>query len=169
MARSNWTIRPAGRRDLQAVLDIYAAARAFMASHGNPSQWGGGYPSRALVEEDIALGRSYVAQLEGRVRGVFMFSLGPDPTYAVIEDGAWPDDGPYGVIHRIAGDGQGRGLVAAAVDFCQSRCEALRIDTHHDNHVMQRALEKCGFVRCGIIYTDDGTPRIAYHRPAQRT
>lgn len=169
MARSDWTIRPAGPGDLQTILNIYAAARAFMAGHGNPSQWGSGYPPRALVEEDIAQGRSYVATLEGRVHGVFMFAPGPDPTYAVIEEGAWGDDGPYGVIHRIAGDGQGRGLVAAAVDFCQSRCDALRIDTHRDNHVMQRALEQCGFVRCGIIYTDDGSPRIAYHRPAQRT
>ncbi len=27
---------------------------------------------------------------------------------------------------------------------------------------MQRALEKQGFERCGIIYVPDGTPRIAF-------
>lgn len=31
---------------------------------------------------------------------------------------------------------------------------------------MQRLLEGAGFVRCGIIYTDDGSPRIAYQKYA---
>ena len=39
-------------------------------------------------------------------------------------------------------------------------------DTHADNAVMQRLLEGAGFVRCGIIYTDDGSPRIAYQKYA---
>ena len=29
---------------------------------------------------------------------------------------------------------------------------------------MQHILEKQGFVRCGIIYVANGTPRIAYQR-----
>jgi predicted GNAT family N-acyltransferase len=29
---------------------------------------------------------------------------------------------------------------------------------------MQQLLTKLGFVRCGIIYVDDGTPRVAYQR-----
>ncbi len=162
-------IRPATPGDLDTMLGIYAYARDFMARTGNPHQWGDdGYPSRELLEEDIALGRSYVAQGEdGAVHGTFMFTPGPDPTYAVIEDGAWPDNAPYGVIHRIAGDGQIRGLLAAAVAFCEQRCPRLRIDTHHDNAVMQRAVAKCGFVFCGIIHLENGDPRLAYHRPAR--
>lgn len=162
-------IRPATPADLEAMLGIYAYARAFMARTGNPHQWGDdGYPSRTLLEEDIALGRSYVAQGEdGALHGTFMFAPGPDPTYAVIEEGAWPDDAPYGVIHRIAGDGQMRGLLAAAVAFCERRCPRLRIDTHRDNTVMQRAVAKCGFVPCGVIYLENGDPRLAYHRPAR--
>lgn len=163
------TVRPATSADLAAMLAVYAAARAFMAAHGNPHQWGDdGYPARALLEEDIALGRSYVVQGEGgAVHGTFMFAPGPDPTYAVIEEGAWIDDGPYGVIHRIASDGQVRGLLSTAVAFCAQRCPCLRIDTHRDNAVMQRALAKCGFVRCGVIRLENGDPRIAYHRPAR--
>ena len=42
----------------------------------------------------------------------------------------------------------------------------LRADTHADNAVMQRLLEGAGFVRCGIIYTDDGMPRLAYQKYA---
>lgn len=162
-------IRPAREADLAAMLEVYAAARAFMARTGNPHQWGDdGYPSRELLEEDIALGRSYVMEGEdGAVHAAFMFAPGPDPTYRVIEQGAWPDDGPYGVIHRIAGDGTVRGVLAAAVAFCQSRCPALRLDTHRDNAVMQSAIRKCGFTRCGIIRLANGDPRIAYHRKAE--
>ena len=35
-----------------------------------------------------------------------------------------------------------------------------------DSVYMQRALEKSGFVRCGRIYTEDGSPRWAYYHKA---
>lgn len=161
--RPELTVRPARREDLERLMDIYAAARAFMAEHGNPRQWGDGYPARELVAEDIALGRSYVIQgPDGLAHAVFMFAPGPDPTYGVIEDGAWPDDAPYGVIHRIAGDGQVKGALAAAVAFARTRCDHIRMDTHKDNAVMQAALAKNGFVPCGIIHLENGDPRMAY-------
>lgn len=157
-------IRPAAPADLEAMLDIYAAARAFMARTGNPRQWGDGYPRRELLEQDIAQGHSYVIEGEdGAVHATFFFAPGPDPTYAVIEDGAWPTDRPYGVIHRIAGDGQVRGVLAQAVAFCRAGGVDLRIDTHRDNRVMQSALAKQGFQYCGIIHLGNGDPRLAYH------
>lgn len=162
-------IRPARAGDLEAMLAVYACARDFMARTGNPRQWADGYPKRELLEEDIARGRSYVMEGEdGAVHAVFFYAPGPDPTYAVIEDGAWLNDEPYGVIHRIAGDGQLKGVLSAAVAFCRARCSNLRIDTHHDNVVMQRALEKAGFVRCGVIYLENGDPRIAYQKTGGR-
>ena len=42
----------------------------------------------------------------------------------------------------------------------------VRADTHADNVYMQRTLEKSGFVRCGRIYTEDGSPRWAYYHKA---
>ncbi len=162
-------IRPARTSDLPAMLSIYAAARSFMAANGNPHQWGDeGYPRRELLEEDIALGRSYVVEgTDGMVHGTFMLAPGPDPTYAVIENGHWPDDAPYGVIHRIAGDGRVKGLVSLATAFAAARYPTLRIDTHRDNTAMQGALTKTGYTHCGTIYTYDGTPRLAYHRVSQ--
>ena len=55
----------------------------------------------------------------------------------------------------------------ACVSFCAGICPHLRIDTHEDNRIMQRAVEKLGFHRCGIIYVSDGSPRIAYERMAE--
>lgn len=165
--KNELTVRPARQADLPAMLDIYAHARAFMAAHGNPHQWGDeGYPRRELLELDIERGESYVITgADGVIHGAFMFAPGPDPTYAVIEDGHWPDNNPYGVIHRIAGDGAVKGILSTAVTFCRRRCPILRADTHRDNRVMRRALEKEGFTPCGTIYVADGTPRVAYHRP----
>ena len=47
--------------DLDAVMEIYASAREFMKSNGNPDQWGDNYPPRELIETDIASGAAYVA------------------------------------------------------------------------------------------------------------
>jgi RimJ/RimL family protein N-acetyltransferase len=48
--------------------------------------------------------------------------------------------------------------------WCLEQRGNIRIDTHDDNLPMQRALEKNGFVPCGRIWCEDGTPRIAYQR-----
>ena len=159
-------IRPARLEDLDGILKIYASAKKFMAETGNPTQWAGSYPQRELLEEDIANSGLYVVTEGGTICGVFYFVIGPDPTYAIIENGAWHSDKNYGTIHRIAGNGAG-GVFGAALDFCRKQIDYLRIDTHEDNKVMQHVVTKHGFKACGIIYTDDGTPRIAFDRLEQ--
>lgn len=42
--------------------------------------------------------------------------------------------------------------------------DAVRIDTHRDNHAMQRLLLRNGYVRCGIIYLESGSERIALEK-----
>lgn len=155
-------IRLATHADLPAISDIYAHARSFMAANGNPVQWGTTYPAPELLEEDVRLGRLFVDTTDGRICGVFMFALGDDPTYAYIEDGAWLDNSPYGTIHRVASDGTTPGTLKRCVAFCRKQCAHLRIDTHADNHIMQKCIAKEGFTRCGTIYVEDGSPRIAY-------
>lgn len=44
------------------------------------------------------------------------------------------------------------------MDFCRARVNHLRIDTHRDNGVMQYLILKHGFVPCGTIWVEDGTP-----------
>lgn len=152
-------IRPAVRADLVRIHEIYAYARRFMAENGNPTQWIGGYPRQELLELDISLGRLYAVIRDGVICGAFVFFIGEDPTYAVIE-GSWRSNASYGVIHRIAGTGGG--IFRTALEFCRSKSSHLRIDTHADNKPMQHVVEKAGFSRRGIIYVEDGSPRIAY-------
>ena len=159
------TIRPATFTDLDRLMEIFEAARRFMESTGNPNQWINGYPQRELIAEEINQRHCYVCQNEeGKTIGTFCFVPSPDPNYACIEDGAWLNDAPYHVIHRLASDGSEKGIFKACIDWCALQDTNLRADTHADNKVMQHLLEKNGFIRCGIIYVSNGTPRIAYQR-----
>jgi hypothetical protein len=155
-------IRPALMADMPAILAVYEAARATMRARGNPTQWGSTYPERALLEQDIQGGWLYVLQEAGGIHGAFVLIAGEDPTYRHIHNGTWRDDSPYAAIHRVAGDGAVRGVFAQCLAFCQARADHLRIDTHQDNLAMQHLVLKHGFTYCGIIYTDDGSPRLAY-------
>ena len=159
--------RGAVRSDLDRILKIYAHARQAMADSGNPTQWGDSYPPQEMLEEDIDSNRLFVYVVNGELEAVFAFILGADPTYKVIENGAWLNDTlPYGTIHRLASAGKRKGVASAVIEWCLEHCESLRADTHADNKIMQHLLEKNGFARCGIIHVADGSPRIAYQRMA---
>lgn len=155
-----YSVRWAKAADLLRIEEIYAQARAFMAENGNPNQWGSNYPPVEQLRRDISEENLFVITAEDVIHGVFYFAIGEDPTYQII-DGAWRSVTPYGTIHRIAGDGSG-GILTTAVAYARGKINHLRIDTHADNQVMQRAVAKLGFQRRGIIHLEDGSPRIAY-------
>ncbi|MBR2449926.1 MAG: GNAT family N-acetyltransferase [Paludibacteraceae bacterium] len=157
------TIRPTTYTDLDALMAIFAHARTQMAADGNPTQWGDGYPTREQLENDIQRGVSYVIEHKGVPCATFVFIIGEDPTYHYIEDGQWLDDTlPYGTIHRIASNGQLRGIFRTILDWCSAQCSNIRIDTHQANARMIHLIEQAQFTRCGIIYTRDNSPRMAY-------
>lgn len=158
-------IRKTTIEDLEIVLHIYEYARGFMESVGNGNQWIDGYPSPDLISEDINQGNSYICEdKEKGIVGTFYFRIGDDPTYAIIYDGEWLNDKPYGVVHRMAGNGAVKGIGAYCLEWCFSQCENIRVDTHHDNIVMQNLLKKLGYKECGIIIIANGTERIAFQK-----
>ncbi len=159
-------IRKAKTGDLPRLRKIYDAAKKYMDASGNPNQWREGYPPEEYLRQDIEIGRLFVCEEDDVLHGVFLFAVMDDPTYHYI-DGAWKNDEPYGVIHRIASDGKTKGIFKGVLEFCKERMAEqnitnLRIDTHADNKTMQHLVEKYGFKRCGIIYLENGSPRIAY-------
>ena len=157
-----YTVRKAENRDLPGLLGLYAQARAFMRTHGNPNQWGHTTPKQEVLEEDIQNGDLYVLENETGLHGAFFFKIFQDPTYGEIE-GAWHEDREYGVLHRVASDGSG-GILKAAVAFGDRFCDYLRMDTHAQNLPMQAALKRRGFQPCGVIHLLNGDPRLAYDR-----
>ena len=156
-------IQKATISQLPEIMRIYGQARTFMAQTGNPDQWGTAYPTEEIIRQDIQNGKCYVNYENEHIRAVFYFAVEEDPTYGYIE-GAWRNDRPYGVIHRIAVGENGKGAAAECFRFAYEQCPNLRIDTHEKNIPMQRCLAKNGFQRCGIIYLEDGGPRIAYQK-----
>ena len=156
-------------QQLFTAADIFVLGRFVgkeaMAAAGNPAQWGTSFPPEELLKEDIDSNRLFVYLVNGELEAVFAFILGPDPTYAVIEDGQWLNDTlPYGTIHRLASAGKRKGVATDVITWCLEHCESLRADTHADNKAMQHILEETGFTRCGVIHVADGSPRFAYQR-----
>ena len=150
------TIRPTAAEDLPRLAELYQQAREFMARRGNPNQWGPNrWPPEDLLRQDIADGHSYVCLAGERIVG----------TYRQITDGSWGAAAPYGVVHRLAGDGSVPGIGAFCLDWAWRQGGHLRVDTHPDNTVMQHLLTRLGFVRRGIIYVpQDPYPRYAYDK-----
>ena len=162
-------IRKAIPTDLDRLMEIFSIARRFMQTTGNPNQWINGYPQRELIAQEIEADHCYAVENEsGIIIATFCFIQGPDPTYAYIEDGQWPNDRPYYVIHRLASDGTCPGIGKYCFDWCFQQFPCLRADTHADNKVMQHVLTKNGFTRCGIIYVSNGTHCLSERLNIQR-
>ena len=160
-------IRKAKEEDLGQIMRIYAAAREYMKRSGNPHQWGDSYPPEELIREDIKNGVCRVICEGDDIHGVFAVIEGEDPTYGYIE-GKWQNAEPYVTIHRIASGGTAHGIFKTAADYCNSLCGNVRIDTHKDNKTMQKLLDQNGFIKCGVIYLLNGSPRIAYQRTKRK-
>ena len=156
------TIRRATVNDVQEVLHLIDSGRKIMIASGNTHQWDDNHPSRGQIAKDIASGSSYLLLEDGKPIATWAFVKGPEPTYAVIYNGAWLDDGPYHVIHRVARLPHYHGVMKDLLDWCFSKDGNIRIDTHKDNAIMRHCLTKYGFTYCGIIHLQNGDERLAY-------
>lgn len=156
-------IRKATWNDFPEMQRLYAHAREQMKKNGNPTQWGDNRPPINTVKRDLAFGRSYVTEENGHICGTFAFAEGPDDTYGEIM-GAWLNEEPYVTVHRLASDNTAPGVFSAAIAFAAGAGRDIRMDTHENNAIMRHLFEKYGFQYCGIIITDDGTPRRAYQK-----
>lgn len=168
------TFRPMTEADLPRVMDIIAQAQAYLAAQGI-DQWQDGYPDEGVMREDIRLGQGYVLEEDGAVIGIASVAFGEEPSYAVIEDGAWTTEPPYGCIHRTAMDAsvRGRGTASALIEGAENVVRArgvtsVHVDTHPENVSMQRLLQRHGYARCGVIHivgsSEDGAERVALEK-----
>ena len=155
-------IREATLTDIPAVMPVIDAARERMHRSGNVNQWTNGYPSEDAIAADIVRHGGYVVVDDKRVVAYFAFLPAPEPTYEHIYEGAWLNDEPYFVIHRLAGLPEVHGIFDTVMQWALAKTRTLRVDTHRDNHIMQHHLAKHGFVYCGIIYLTSGAERLAY-------
>lgn len=155
-------IRKATLADIPQMMEIFSIARRFMSETGNPNQWAETYPSFEQLTNDIERGDSFVCLKEDKPVATFVLRGGEDPTYNIIYDGAWKNNNPYATIHRIASNGEVKGIFKTVMKYALLSYNTIRIDTHRDNMVMQRAINKEGFEYCGIIHCWNGDERLAY-------
>lgn len=158
-------IRPAREEDLPAMLAMIPHSRSLMRAAGNTVQWPEGYPGEEDLRHDIALGVSHIVEDDGRPVGTFALVPGIEPTYGYIEGGQWLDDTtPYATIHRLACAEGVHGIGRACFSWCLDKAATLRADTHESNALMRHLLAEYHFTYCGIVYMDDGSPRLAFQR-----
>ena len=158
-------IRKASYKDIPELIELFAKARSIMRASGNMHQWNNGYPSEEVVRNDIDNEVCHVLCDEsGKITATMAFIQGPDPTYAVIYEGAWIDDSPYHVIHRIAVNEPGHHAAEKLFEWAFMHTSSLRIDTHKDNVIMHHILNKHGFTHCGRILLANGDPREAFQK-----
>ncbi len=166
------TIRQADINDIDTLMALFAEARMTIAALGI-DQWQNGYPSQSVVNQDTALQRCYVVEIDGTIVGTFVLIMDGEPTYDTIYDGKWltEDSKNYIAIHRVAISvaRRGSGISTAIINYaaeiaCSMGRASLRIDTHKGNAVMRRMLEKHSFIHCGSIYLENGDHRVAYEK-----
>lgn len=157
------------RENLKDILNIINQAKLYMKENGI-NQWNEDYPKIESLENDILNKNSYVIKDGDKIIGTFVLIFGDEKSYQKIED-SWKTDLPYGTLHRVAIDNsyKGKGVASFILDFAETMAKeknifSLRIDTHRDNISMRRFIEKSNFDFCGIIYVEDGTPRVAFEK-----
>lgn len=171
----NIQLRRAEDKDIPGILEIYREARESMRDDGF-SQWDDGYPGIREVTEDISRKACWTAEKDGRILAVASLLFGSEDTYRAIyrrdgEKSTWPDQMPYGTIHRmaVAAAARRKGMASRLLEYMEKICLQegvfrLRIDTHRENHGMRSWIQQQGFVFCGVIYVRNGSPRYAYQK-----
>ena len=168
--RKNLHFRPGLVADVDDIMALVAEAQAWFASQGI-DQWQDGYPTREIIEQDIALKRNYVVEYNGVIVAALSVAFDGEPTYSTIYRGEWLRQAPYAVVHRIMvadamkRKGVAREILAFVEELCAERgVSDIRIDTHRDNRPMRNMLKKLGYSHCGEIMLTSGAWREAYHK-----
>ncbi len=153
--------------DIDGIMEVIKEAQIRMKSAGM-TQWQNNYPNKSIIQQDILEKALYVYEDSNQIIGTMsVFSF--DSVYDHIE-GAWLNNNPYKVIHRIAISNAyvGLKLTHQMIDFVfvHFRVNDIRIDTHKKNLPMIKSLESQGFVLCGTVHvtTDSDSLRLAYHK-----
>ncbi len=165
--------RFASDQDIPRLTELVNQAIAGFRARGI-DQWQKGEPNEQGLAKAIAHKDIHVLEEDGEVIAMITVVSGPELSYETI-DGAWLNDKPYCAFHRVCVDESRKGhgiagrLFAASEDYARGLgFTNVRIDTHPDNHSMQRALTKNGFTMCGHLILKDGSeagdPRLGYQK-----
>ncbi|WP_221372734.1 GNAT family N-acetyltransferase [Clostridium perfringens] len=162
--------RQAKISDLDQIVEIIELSKKYL-KETKVDQWQDGYPAKEDLRRDIESGNSYVLTNKDEIVATTVISLDGESTYNSIFNGEWITNEDYIVMHRVAvhdkykGKGIFKELIKEAEILALNKgISSIKIDTHRDNISMQRAVVKNDFQKCGIIYLEDGSERIAFEK-----
>ncbi|HFE9682633.1 TPA: GNAT family N-acetyltransferase [Clostridium perfringens] len=162
--------RQAKISDLDQIVEIIELSKKYLKKT-KVDQWQDGYPEKEDLRRDIESGSSYVLTNKDEIVATTVISLDGESTYNSIFNGEWITNEDYIVMHRVAvhdkykGKGIFKELIKEAESLALNKgISSIKIDTHRDNISMQRAVVKNDFKKCGIIYLEDGSERIAFEK-----
>lgn len=162
--------RQAKISDLDQIVEIIELSKKYL-KETKVDQWQDGYPAKEDLRRDIESGNSYVLTNKDEIVATTVISLDGESTYNSIFNGEWITNEEYIVMHRVAvhdkykGKGIFKELIKEAESLALNKgIFSIKIDTHRDNISMHRAVVKNNFKRCGIIYLEDGSERIAFEK-----
>ncbi|EGT3617649.1 GNAT family N-acetyltransferase, partial [Clostridium perfringens] len=150
------------------IVEIIELSKKYL-KEAKIDQWQNGYPENNDLKKDIEDKNSYVLVKGTEILATTVISLDRESTYNSIVHGEWITDEDYIVMHRVAvhKDYKGKGIFKELIKEAKrialnNNIFSIKIDTHKDNISMQKALCNNGFKKCGIIYLEDGSERIAF-------
>lgn len=156
--------------DLDQIVEIIELSKKYL-KETKVDQWQDGYPAKEDLRRDIESRNSYVLTNKDEIVATTVISLDGESTYNSIFNGEWITNEDYIVMHRVAvhdkykGKGIFKELIKEAESLALNKgISSIKIDTHRDNISMQRAVVKNDFKKCGIIYLEDGSERIAFEK-----
>lgn len=152
--------------EIEVLNNMYEEGSKILREKGI-DQWQGVNLPRATEENIDSI---YVLVDENEIVATALH-MDHDPDYDKIFEGDWIADGKYFAIHRVttSTNKRGKGYTKKMLDEIEKIADkagktSVRLDTHELNIAMQNALNKSGYVKCGIIYLYNGAPRLAYEK-----
>lgn len=148
-------IRSAHTSDLNQILDLLSLVIRHM-DENRLEQWPNWYPNREIIIQDITKNQLFVAEVEGKIRGMLCLSPDIPLEYESIQ---WIEkNGKINSVHRLAVDPQYKVLKLAKLlmSFAEEKAKSegytlIRLDTYSLNLAANRFYTKIGYHYCGQI------------------
>ncbi len=149
-------IKPALKKEIDAVLKVTAACNLFMRSKGI-IQWTANYPSRKAFENDVLRGELFLLTLDNSIIGCIVVSSEIDEEYKPVK---WlTPTSRHKYIHRLAihpnhqKKGYAKKLMNFAEDLAKKEgCVSVRLDTFSQNKGNQQFYESRGYEKLESIF-----------------
>ncbi len=163
-------LRLATIEDVDVVLNIIHECQQLM-NQRCIDQWQDGYPNREAILSDINAKRGYVLMRDSQIAAYAALIVDGEEAYLHLKGGEWlTTKENYLTIHRLAVSNKFRGnnigeyiFLFAEKESVTRDIDSIRCDTHKDNSVMLRLLQRLGYKYCGEV-SYRGSKRVAFEK-----